>query len=157
MENLKNDVEKQIAEEKALAVVENPIAELVQPGAMKAWSSVKVDPGDRKNAVILSKMLAQADFTANDVLGEVLELTNILVHEVDVESDTGERFTAYRTVFLLADGKTVSFTSYGILSSLRNIFALMGQPPYDPALKLTVTQISTRKGRRTYNIMLVAE
>jgi hypothetical protein len=141
-------------ENKSLALVSNGLAELVSPSGMKAWSSIQITPGDRKGAALVSKMLGQADLSANDVLGEILQVTNILVHEVEVETDTGDRLQAFRTVFLLGDGKTVSFTSSGILSSLRNIFALIGQPPYDPPLALCVAQINTRKGRRTYQIMI---
>jgi len=117
------------------------------------WSSI--DVSTREGKMQVQKALGTADYTADDLKQVPFPVQNIVVHSVKIESEDGGVINAVRTVLISPDGKTASFVSGGILSSLRNIFSLFGIPPYDEPLNMIVKETKTRKGWRTLNLIVV--
>lgn len=117
------------------------------------WTSIDISSVEGKMHV--QKALGTADYTADDLKLVPFPVQNVVVHSVKIESEDGGVINANRTVLISPDGKTASFTSQGIISSLRNIFSLFGFPPYDEPLNMIVKETKTRKGWRTLNLVVV--
>ncbi len=86
------------------------------------------------------------------VIGQEISIRHVLVHEVNMVDDkTGEVTVVPRSV-LLCDEGIYQATSWGVLDSLKLLAAVYGSPEWTPALKVRVTQVTTRKGRRTFTL-----
>ena len=92
----------------------------------------------------------------DDHKGEVLGIVDIAAHPVSiVDENTGEVVEALRVVMIDKNGKNYDAVSQGIASSLNKIFSIVGQPSYNPPLRLKVVEQKTRKGFKTNTIELV--
>jgi hypothetical protein len=80
--------------------------------------------------------------------GKTIHLSNIVVQPVELQNDeTGEIQTAPRVVLIAADGVAYHGTSIGLLSSVRNILAGMGDPStWDEPLAIQVVRQKSNKG-----------
>lgn len=162
MENRENYTTDTPQEEKSLAIKADS-KDLATPqifgnnGQLQFWTSIP-DTGDtRKRAALVSRLMGEADVSAKDLKNkDPMLVENILAHNVNVLVDekTGEMQEATRVIFQLADGRTVDTVSAGIVSSLRNVFALAGMPPWSPPLKLSIKENDTRRGRRVYSLLI---
>ena len=92
----------------------------------------------------------------DDHKNEILEIVDVACHPVSLlDENTGEVVNALRTILVDKDGKNYDAVSQGIVSSLQKIFAIVGQPSYNPPLKIKVVEQKTRKGFKTNTIELV--
>ena len=79
------------------------------------------------------------------------KIVDIIVHSATVLNDeTGEYTEVKRTVLISDKGINYASMSEGVLGSVKQISAIFGPPPWDPALDLKMIEKQTRKGRRTY-------
>lgn len=119
----------------------------------KIWTTLNLqNQADRK---LMVKALGQADFTFDDLTDKIFTVENIVVHEVDIESESGEVIKQLRTVLISPDGTTCSFCSNGMVNGIKNLAFIYGMPPWNPALKVKIKQQKTRRGYRTYNIEVI--
>lgn len=92
---------------------------------------------------------------ADKILGNILEVVYYYAHPVDIAvNNTGEVRPAVRVVLIDKDSKAYGFVSEGIARSLATLIFYLGQKPWNPPVKMKITQSSTRKGNRIYNIEL---
>jgi len=158
-----------MSEEKNLTLREENGTDLATPqifgggsAGLQFWTSIPAGNDKRAYAAEVSQLMGPADMPLKKMRDQVIEVINLLAHNVTVltERDTpnGKEeipVDATRIVFSLADGTTLDSVSAGVVSSLRNIFALAGMPPYNPPLKLSLKESDTRKGRRVYTLSIV--
>jgi hypothetical protein len=95
------------------------------------YSSVKTDSFEDKLAIV--RAMAGSEALDNN-LGKEIALVNFIIQPVDIANRlTGEVNTAPRIVLMDANGTAYHATSIGILSSLRNIMSVLGEPATWPA------------------------
>lgn len=91
----------------------------------------------------------------NDSLGETIALANIIVQSVQIADDrTGEINEAPRVTLIDTEGNAFHATSSGLLSSVRNILGVFGEPSTWPASGLEIKVVEER-GRRGYRFMTI--
>lgn len=83
-------------------------------------------------------------------LGKTIALRDIIVQPVELTNETtGEVETAPRIVLLDADGTAYHATSVGLMSSVRNILAALGDPAAWPT-PVNIQVIKEGQGTRQY-------
>lgn len=127
--------------------------EMFGAGMGRVWTSIPND-GSRKSIAAISNAMDDAE-SLRDHLGEVLEIENILLHDVTIEREDGEDFPAVRAVLIGSDGTCYASVSSGVISSLQKILTLAGMAPWTPPLRLVAREVNTRKGRRTIRLRML--
>lgn len=112
--------------------------------------------GTRASQVKVYNAINNKGDSLDDHKGETLEIVDVACHPVTLlDENTGEVVNALRVILVDKNGKNYDAVSQGIVSSLQKVFAIVGQPSYDPPLKLKVVEQKTRKGFKTNTIELV--
>lgn len=115
------------------------------------YSSVKSDNFEDKLAI--ARAMSSSDAIDNN-LGKTIALVNFIIQPVDIANRlTGEINTAPRIILIAQDGTAFHATSIGILSSLRNIMTVLGEPATWPA-PINV-QIVKQKGNNGFNFFTI--
>lgn len=122
-------------------------------GHENIWTSLKLEEKGNKKTML--KALSQADYNFESFPPGGFEVENLLIHEVELESEDGELIKQMRIVLISPSGETCSFCSNGVVKGIKNLMFVYGVPPWNPAVKVRVKQVKTRKGFRTYNIEVV--
>lgn len=139
----------------AMDVAKVDLVEQLKNPTGQFYCSIKND-GTRKSAVAIFNAVNGADESVADHIGEVLEIVNVVAHPVELpDEETGEIFTALRTVLVDKNGKTYTAVSQGITSALSRIFSIVGTPE-DGAwekepVKMKIKQVKTRNGNNKVN------
>lgn len=115
-----------------------------------------VNDGSREAKIKTYNAINIKGESLDDHKGEVLEIVDVAGHPVSLlDENTGEVVNAFRTILIDKNGKNYDAVSQGIVSSLQKIFAIVGEPTYNPPLKIKVVEQKTRKGFKTNTIELV--
>jgi hypothetical protein len=118
------------------------------------YSTITGQDFDSKKAVL--NALTNATPVA-DSLGTVINLVNIVAQAVTVnDAATGDEVDAVRVILIDADGAAYAAVSDGIMGSLRDIFAVLGEPStWSAPLPVTVTENKgSIAGRKYFKIVL---
>lgn len=82
-----------------------------------------------------------------DAIGKELVVTDVVVQPVEVANPaTGELRDANRIVLICDDGAAYGCTSTGVETSLKNLFGIVGMPPWNPGLRLVPIKQQGRNG-----------
>lgn len=93
----------------------------------------------------------------SDNLGKVIQLKDVVVQRVEMsDEDTGEVSEGARVILIDADGSPYHAISQGLLTSLKNLFLMAGEPKTWPApVPVKVVQ-KQGKGKNRYFTIQVA-
>lgn len=119
------------------------------------YSSIKND-GTRESQIKIFNAINAAEEQLDDHKNLELSIVDVVVHPITLtDENTGEIVDTLRVVLIDDKGVGYQAVSQGIVSSLQKIFAIVGQPTWEPALKMKVVEQKTRKGFKTNTITLV--
>lgn len=97
---------------------------------------------------ILFKIMNNPEKRLADVIGEVIEVTDLFVEVVTLQSeDTGEMVDCPRIVVIDKDKVGYQCVSVGVWSAFKKLITIFGAPSWETPIKLKVRQI--QKGRRS--------
>lgn len=83
----------------------------------------------------------------DDMVGKVVEVENVIIQPVEMtDNATGEVTLRNRIVLITPDGEAYGCTSTGVETSMRNLFAIVGCPPWTPAIAFEVVKKQGRNG-----------
>lgn len=83
----------------------------------------------------------------DDLVGKCVEVENVIIQPVEmVNMNTGEMEKRNRIVIITPDGDAFGCSSRGVETSMKNLFGIVGCPPWIPALKLDVVKKQGRNG-----------
>ncbi len=144
--------EEMFGSKEVTVVSESGSIGIFNPEQTRFYSSLPQTTMQEKGIVL--KALGNSDFTIKNVADKkILMVEHILAHGIElVSEETGKVEKADRIVMIMEDGQTLSGCSKGFKSSVTNLMAIYGQPPFSPALPIIVCAIETRKGRGTFNL-----
>ena len=121
-----------------------------QAGSM--ITSFKAEPGDRAQAVrIYNALNNPSDRVANHI-NEVLSIRDYLIEITTIEDvdSMGNGLGTYtkvpRVVLVTEDGTSYQAVSFGMYTAIRNVVAVCGDAPWEPAVQLKVKQVPTKRG-----------
>lgn len=130
------------------------LSDMFQENGMgRLWTSLP-DDGSRETVAKITNAMSEA-VSLREYMGKVLEIENVLLHDVVLEGENGEDVPAVRVVLLDPEGNGYAAVSNGVISSLQLFMALAGPAPWRPPLKLVAREVNTRKGRRTIRLKMV--
>lgn len=90
----------------------------------------------------------------DDMVGKAIAICDVVIQPVEMSDDsTGETRSMNRIVLICEDGKAYGCTSSGVETSIRNLFGIVGMPPYSPAIKMVPTK---QQGRNGYKFTTLA-
>lgn len=139
-----------------VAQSETNITEAFTNTASVFFSSI-VDDGSRGSKVKIYNAMQDAVSLA-DYEKEVIEVTDILAHTIELEDEqSGELVKTTRVVLVGTDGTAYAAISKGIMSSVQKIVAIVGQAPWEPAIKVMPISKKTRNGFKTLTLSMVVE
>jgi hypothetical protein len=118
------------------------------------YSSIKSD--DFNTRLQIAAAMTTSEKIDNN-LGKEINLANFIVQPVELQNRlTGEVNTAPRIVLIDADGAAFHATSIGLLSSLRNIISVLGEPSEWPApVKIKIVKEMGRNGYSFFTMKFV--
>ncbi|MFD8693182.1 hypothetical protein [Streptomyces sp. NPDC059651] len=128
---------------------------IFEQGTQQMFSTIQAT--DRKSSIKLYNAVSNAEHSLSDHIGEVIEITDMVAHAVELEDEvTKETIQAMRVVLLTADGQGYHSVSQGVASSLQRIIGIVGQGPgTDEPLKVVPKEVKTRRGFKTLTLALV--
>jgi len=130
----------------------------VHDGLLVTWdktaahsrTSIAKDRPDRRP--LITAALEKADSTFQEFKGEFLDVVDYFAHITDRPADeNGEITPAWRIVFFLADGTTVSTWSWPTVKTWAYIAEDAGPGPYDPPIRIR-PRLNGVPGRKYYTI-----
>lgn len=90
----------------------------------------------------------------DDMIGKVICITDVVIQPVQmVNNATGEVRNMNRIVLICDDDKAYGCTSTGVETSIKNIFGIVGMPPWNPGLKMMPVK---QQGRNGYKFTTLA-
>ena len=90
----------------------------------------------------------------DDMVGKVIAITDVVIQPVEMtDNSTGEVRDMSRIVLICEDGKAYGCTSTGVETSVKNLFGIVGMPPWSPAIKMEPTK---QQGRNGYKFTTLA-
>jgi hypothetical protein len=150
---------KKIKEETSVATQENNLAAVNSTSAavgffgnqFAMWTSLPIE-----DKIAVAQAMGDANYNIREYFkgdqAEPIEVVHALAHVVDVLTEENELVKANRIVLIDKNGKTYSSVAEGVKTSLGNIFALFGLPPFNPPLKIKAEEVLTRRKRYTLNL-----
>lgn len=144
----------ELAKVTAERTVENDILNLGNDQQSGLYSSLVGDDEDTNLAVFDA---TNESVPIADNLGVIIQLKDIIVQAVEMENETtGEVETQPRVIFLDDDGTAYHAISKPMLSTVKNLFAAIGQPhKWSGPIAVKVVEERSRAGRRFYKIVRV--
>lgn len=129
-----------MTEELAVSTDENSIS----PLGSGVYCSIHAETQDERldiyDAVSDSKSL-------DDMVGKVINVENVIIQPVEMEDNkTGELVNRNRIVIIDDKGEAYGCTSTGIETSMKNLFGIVGMPPWTPAIAMEVIKKQGRNG-----------
>lgn len=83
----------------------------------------------------------------DDMVGKVVEVENVIIQPVEMtDNATGEQTVRNRIVLITPKGDAYGCTSTGVETSMKNLFAIVGCPPWNPAIAFDVAKKQGRNG-----------
>lgn len=83
----------------------------------------------------------------DDMVGKTIEVENVIIQPVEMtDNATGEQTMRNRIVLITPNGDAYGCTSTGVETSMRNLFAIVGCPPWTPAIAFDVVKKQGRNG-----------
>lgn len=120
---------------------------------LQLWSSFPPEEAGR----VIGLVQGQATPLA-DMIGKDIAIRHVVAHRIEmVDKDTGEVSIGDRIVLVATDGAAYGSVSDGVRRSLQLLMQVYGKPPWTPPLLLTMQQITTRSGKRTFCLNPVAK
>jgi len=117
------------------------------------FSSIKGT--DRATSIKIYNAINSSENSLSDHLGEVLAITDMVAHPIELEDEvTKQTIQAMRVVLLTANGVGYHSVSGGVVSSLQKIIGIVGQAPWDEPLQVSPIEVKTRKGFKTLTLKL---
>lgn len=83
----------------------------------------------------------------DDFVGKVINVENVIIQPVEMEDNkTGEMVLRNRIVLVDDEGTAYGCTSTGVETSMKNLFGIVGMPPWSPAIPFEVVKKQGRNG-----------
>ena len=122
-------------------------AELMNPTASAMYCSLK-DDGTAKSKGRIFNAINSPDKKLSDVIGETINLTNIVAHTIElIDEETGELIQALRVVLVDDKGVTYEAVSGGVANAISRLLQIYGQPEtWIEPIKVKARQKATRNG-----------
>ena len=116
--------------------------ELLNSGGI--YSSI--ENKDQESALKIYDAVSNAE-PLSDHLGQTIMVRDVVLQPIEVnDTNTGEVRQMIRSILIDEEGKALSCSSDGVLTSLKSLFTFLGEPPFVPSVPLVPMQKTGRHG-----------
>lgn len=121
-----------------------------EPGAMV--TSIKLDASDRATSAKVYNALNNPNEKISAHINEEIEVKDYLVEMTRIQDtdDFDNELETYsdvpRVVLISPDGTSYQAVSLGMATAVRNMIVACGDAPWEPALRIKIKQVPTKKG-----------
>lgn len=143
MSNVKESVE--------MAVPDNTTIEAIKESSI-AYCSMVANTKEEK--IALYNATSNPEARLGEMIGEEINVVHLIFEMITVKNDEGFEDEAPRIILIDDDGKSYTAVSWGIYNSLKNVFRYIGNPPFNPPLKIKVTQV-IKGTKRTLQLRVI--
>lgn len=92
----------------------------------------------------------------DDMVGQNIKISDVILQPVELaDEETGECYTGTRIVLISPEGTAYSTVSKGIETNMKNLFAIIGEPTWKPALEMKVVRKPARNGYKFLSLETV--
>ena len=131
----------------------NVISQL-KNGEINTFSSIKAESADGKKN--LFNALENCDKLLNENIGAEIAIKDLYIEKyTKTDKTSGESKTKYRTIIFAEDGTTYVTTSFGIVSVLEKLVDVFGEPTWEEAVKVKVSERPLGNGKNLLTFVLV--
>ena len=121
----------------------------------KVWSSIKADTQEERLTVYAAISDSES---LEEYVDSVIMVRDVVVQPVEVENNkTGEMLEATRIVLVSETGEAYGCTSLGVETSVKNLFCIVGYPPWHPSIPLVPVKKNGKKGYKFTSLRLATE
>lgn len=125
--------------------IANAPMNFMDEAAVESFISFDVDTPE--NRIMAYNAINNPDARIADMINKTIELRDVVMTPVDlVNEETGEVERATRSILIDTQGVTYTATATGIYNSLRNIYMIFHTLHFEPAIKVEVNQVTTKRG-----------
>lgn len=121
-------------------------------GSSIAYCSMVANTKEEK--IALYNATSNPEARLGDMVGEEINVVHIVFEMITVKDDAGFESEAPRIILIDDNGKSYTAVSWGIYNSLKNVFRYIDNPPFNPPLKIKVTQV-VKGTKRTLQLRVV--
>lgn len=108
------------------------------------WCSITAETQNERLAIYDAVSNSQP---LDDMVGKTIVIENVIIQPTEMEDNaTGEMTMRNRIVLVTPDGNAYGCTSTGVETSIKNLFAIVGTPPWNPAISFEVVKKQGRNG-----------
>lgn len=134
-----------------LSTIVNPVNDVF--GGM--WSSITAETQEERLAVYDA---VSNSLPLDDVVGKIIKISDVILQPTEMtDNATGEVTVRNRMVLVTEEGTAYGCTSTGVETSLKNLFMIVGMPPWSPALALEVVKRQGRNGYKFTSLQVPAK
>lgn len=107
----------------------------------------------REDRLAIFEAVTEAE-SLEDHINERLTIENIVIQPVEVtDSLTGEVKTQNRIVLVTADKRAFACVSIGVETSLKQLFGIVGLPPWKPAIDFKAVKENSSRGKYKFTAL----
>lgn len=116
-----------------------------------------IDTKTLEGQIMAASAITAPDYNIGDHVGATIRIKDVYAQRTEfVDDETGEITPGIRTVLIDVYGKSYQTASMGIFNSLKQMFAIFGQPTWTPGVLVQVISKNIGKNR-VYMLKPVAE
>lgn len=138
---------------------EKPTSTAIAPiGAIECSISTSLSVQSKEDRDTLANALTGEDDKLANMVGKTLAVRDYVVHSVTMlDNASGEYTQGTRIVLIDPKGKRYSCVSMGVMQALRTFIGIYGVAPWDPPLRVCVTEGKSRQGFRFLSLGIVTK
>ena len=116
------------------------------------WSSITAETQDERLQIYDA---VSNSMPLDDMVGKTIAISDVILQPTEVtDNATGELENRTRIVLITPEGDAYGCMSTGVETSIKNLFGIVGTPPWEPAITMEVVKKQGRNGYKFTSLQL---
>lgn len=116
------------------------------------WSSITADTQEERLQIYDA---VSNSMPLDDMVGKTITISDVILQPTEVaDNATGELENRTRIVLITPEGDAYGCMSTGVETSIKNLFGIVGTPPWEPAITMEVAKKQGRNGYKFTSLQL---
>lgn len=118
-----------------------------------AYTSLKVE--SREDRLLVAKMMCDKDNGIELLLGgNAFDVQDVIVMKASFFDSDGQQVTVPRCILISPSGSYISIMARVWVTEFISTWLMMGEPPFDPPLRVSAKQVKGTGANRYYTLVL---
>lgn len=116
------------------------------------WSSITAETQDERLQIYDA---VSNSMPLDDMVGKTITISDVILQPTEVtDNATGELENRTRIVLITPEGDAYGCMSTGVETSIKNLFGIVGTPPWEPAITMEIVKKQGRNGYKFTSLQL---